>query len=317
VTAPIRIGTCSFADEALTKWWYPKGVPAKERLGYYAERFDTVEIDSTYYRLPERDTTAAWAERTPDGFVFHIKAFGMMTRHPVKADQLPPDLRGEVEVDHRGRVDHPSREFRSEVFDRFRSALEPLRDAGKLGGILMQFPPYVTMKAASFDYLEWAQEQLGGDEMLVEFRHRSWLEDDAASSETLAFLERRGATYVMVDAPRTDAKNLVPTVVGATSPTAYLRLHGRNAATWNHRGGSAAERFDYLYSTDELAEWSEPLRRLSTLSERAFVMFNNNGRSAGDGGTPIAQAPTNALMLRDVLREARVPVTDSRQSALM
>jgi uncharacterized protein YecE (DUF72 family) len=181
----------------------------------------------------------------------------------------------------------------------------------------MQFPPYVTMKAASFDYLEWAQEQLGSDEMLVEFRHRSWLEDDAASAETLGFLERRGATYVMVDAPRTDAKNLVPTVVGATSPTAYLRLHGRNAATWNHRGGSAAERFDYLYSTDELAEWSEPLRRLSTLSERAFVMFNNNGRSAGDGGTPIAQAPTNALMLRDVLREARVPVTDSRQSALM
>ena len=120
----------------------------------------------------------------------------------------------------------------------------------------------------------------------------------------------------MVDAPRTEAKNLVPTVVGATSPTAYLRLHGRNAATWNHRGGSAAERFDYLYSTGELAEWSEPLKRLSTLSERAFVMFNNNGRSAGDDGPPIAQAPTNALMLRDVLHDAGVPVTDARRSAL-
>jgi uncharacterized protein YecE (DUF72 family) len=173
------------------------------------------------------------------------------------------------------------------------------------------------MKPASFAYLEWAQEQLGGDEMLVEFRHRSWLENDEAAAETLAFLERRGATYVMVDAPRTDAKNLVPTVVGATSPTAYLRLHGRNAGTWNHRGGSAAERFDYLYSAEELAEWSEPLRRLSTLSERAFVMFNNNGRSAGDdGGPPIAQAPVNALMLRDVLHEAGVPVTDARRSAL-
>jgi uncharacterized protein YecE (DUF72 family) len=234
----------------------------------------------------------------------------------VKADQLPPDLRGEVEVDQRGRVDHPPRELRAEVFDRFHAALEPLREAGKLGGILMQFPPYVVMKPASLEYIEWAQEQLGGDEMLVEFRHRSWLADDA-KAETLAFLERRGATYVMVDAPRTEAKNLVPTVVGATSPTAYLRLHGRNAATWNHRGGSAAERFDYLYSTEELAEWSEPLRRLSTLSERAFVMFNNNGRTAADGGPPIAQAPTNALMLRDVLKHARVPVTDSRQSALM
>jgi uncharacterized protein YecE (DUF72 family) len=234
----------------------------------------------------------------------------------VKADQLPPNLRGEVEVDHRGRVEHPSRELRAEVFDRFHSALQPLREAGKLGGILMQFPPYVTMKPASFAYMEWAQEQLGGDEMLVEFRHRSWLADDASAAETLAFLEHRGATYVMVDAPRTEAKNLVPTVVGATSPTAYLRLHGRNAATWNHRGGSAAERFDYLYSTGELAEWSEPLKRLSTLSERAFVMFNNNGRSAGDDGPPIAQAPTNALMLRDVLHEAGVPVTDARRSAL-
>ena len=119
-------------------------------------------------------------------------------------------------MDHRGRVDHPSRELRAEVFDRFHAALEPLRDAGKLGGILMQFPPYVVMKPASLEYIEWAQEQLGGDEMLVEFRHRSWLEDDA-KAETLAFLERRGATYVMVDAPRTEAKNLVPTVVGATS----------------------------------------------------------------------------------------------------
>src|SRR6478736_4814400 len=108
-----------------------------------AELFDTVEENSSYYAIPTAEAAAAWARRTPDGFVFHVKAFGMMTRHPVKADQLPPDLRGEVEVDHRGRVDHPSRELRAEVFDRFRAALEPLREAGKLGGILMQFPPYV------------------------------------------------------------------------------------------------------------------------------------------------------------------------------
>ena len=317
MSATVRIGTCSWADESLVKAWYPPNARTAEgRLRHYAELFDTVEVNSSYYAIPTAEAAAAWARRTPDGFVFHVKAFGMMTRHPVKADQLPPDLRGEVEVDHRGRVEHPSRELRAEVFDRFHSALQPLREAGKLGGILMQFPPYVTMKPASFAYMEWAQEQLGGDEMLVEFRHRSWLADDASAAETLAFLEDRGATYVMVDAPRTEAKNLVPTVVGATSPTAYLRLHGRNAATWNHRGGSAAERFDYLYSTGELAEWSEPLKRLSTLSERAFVMFNNNGRSAGDDGPPIAQAPTNALMLRDVLQEAGVPVTDARRSAL-
>jgi len=159
VTATVRIGTCSWADESLVKAWYPRTARTAEgRLRHYAELFDTVEVNSSYYAIPTAEAAAAWARRTPDGFVFHVKAFGIMTRHPVKADQLPPDLRGEVEVDHRGRVDHPTREFRAEVFDRFRSALEPLRDTGKLGGILMQFPPYVTMKAASFDYLEWARD---------------------------------------------------------------------------------------------------------------------------------------------------------------
>ena len=143
--------------------------------------------------------------------------------------------------------------------------------------------------------------------MMVEFRHRSWLEPENAP-DTLAFLRELGATYVMVDAPRTEARNLVPTVVATTSPTAYVRLHGRNAATWNVRGRSAAERFDYLYSREELGEWTEPLRELSSLSEGTYVMFNNNGRSAGPEG-PIAQAPTNAHMLVDVLREAGVAVT--------
>jgi uncharacterized protein YecE (DUF72 family) len=177
----------------------------------------------------------------------------------------------------------------------------------------MQFPPYITRKQASLEYLEWAKERLGGDEMMVEFRHRSWLEPEHAD-ETLGFLRSLGATYVMVDAPRTDARNLVPTVVAATSGTAYLRLHGRNAATWNVRGRSAAERFDYLYSPEELSEWSTPLRELSSLSERTYAMFNNNGRSAGPEG-PIAQAPTNAEMLREILKAEGVAVTDSPRSA--
>ena len=220
---------------------------SEARLGHYAARFDTVELNASYYALPSPDAAAAWARRTPPGFVFHVKAFGMMTRHPVKPEQLPTDLRDEAETDARGRIERPSRELRAEVFTRFRAALEPLREAGKLGGILMQFPPYITRKQASLEYLEWAKERLGGDEMMVEFRHRSWLEPEHAD-ETLGFLRSLGATYVMVDAPRTDARNLVPTVIGATSDTAYLRLHGRNAATWNARGRSAAERFDYLYS---------------------------------------------------------------------
>ena len=296
------------------KTWYPSSVRSSEdRLHHYAERFDTVELNASYYALPSPDAAAAWARRTPDGFVFHVKAFGMMTRHPVKAEQLPADLRAEAPLDDRGRVERPSRELRAEVFRRFRAALEPLREAGKLGGILMQFPPYVTLKPASVEYLEWAKEQLGGDEMMVEFRHRSWLEP-GASARTLDFLRSLGATYVMVDAPRTAAKNLVPTVVGVTSGTAYLRLHGRNAATWNVRGRSAAERFDYLYSADELEEWSRPLRERASLSERTYAMFNNNGRPHSAGGD-IAQAPTNAQMLREILQADGVPVTDSPRAA--
>src|ERR1700751_4735591 len=114
-----------------------------------------------------------WAERTPDGFTMHIKAFGLMTRHPVKAEVVPEDLRAEMPVDDRGRIDRPPRELRAEVYRRFLAALEPLRAAGKLGGILFQLPPYIVYKDASLEYLTWAREELDGYEMLVEFRHRS------------------------------------------------------------------------------------------------------------------------------------------------
>jgi uncharacterized protein YecE (DUF72 family) len=244
-----------------------------------------------------------WAERTPAGFVMHVKAFGLMTRHPVKVEVLPEDLRDAMPVDERGRVDRPPRELRGEVFHRFLASLEPLRSSGKLGGILMQLPQYVVFKESSFEYLEWAREQLANDEMLVEFRHRSWL-DDANRAETLSFLERIGATYVTVDAPKSEeAKNLVPTVPAVTSETAYVRFHGRNLTTWNKRGGSAAERFDYLYSEQELAEWVPTLRELAGESEQAFALFNNNA-TAQDPRNPLArvsQAATNAVELRSLL----------------
>jgi uncharacterized protein YecE (DUF72 family) len=322
--ATVRVGTCSWADETLTKVWYPRHVRSGEaRLRHYAERFDTVEANSTYYRLPDAELVGTWAERVPDGFTMHVKAFGLMTRHPVKVEALPEDLRDAMPVDDRGRVDRPPRELRAEVFRRFHRALEPLRERGKLGGILLQFPSYVVFKDVSLDYLAWAVEQLDGDEPLVEFRHRSWLDEDNRD-QTLAFLESVGASYVIVDAPRTEAKNLVPPVVARTSGTAYVRFHGRNASTWNKRTGSAAERFDHLYSYEELDEWVEPLRELAGEAESVYAMFNNNGRSqmpstglegldpeeiAGDPAKgEVAQAPANALMLRRLLADAGVPV---------
>lgn len=317
MAAAIRIGTCSWADESLTRYFYPPQVKgAEERLRYYAERFDTVEANSTYYRLPTREMVERWAERTPAGFIMHVKAFGVMTRHPVKVEQLPTDLRDEAPADGRGRVDRPPREFRSEVFRRFHEALEPLREAGKLGGILMQFPPYIVPKPASLSYLEWARDQLAGDEMLVEFRHASWL-DEEHRAETLGFLERHGMTYVIVDAPRLESRNVLPTVVATTSPTAYVRFHGRNAETWSKRVRTAAERFDYLYSEEELHEWVPTLGDLAEKAESVYAMFNNNGRSTipspGLGehaeGETVAQAPVNAEMLRRLLLEAKLPAT--------
>jgi uncharacterized protein YecE (DUF72 family) len=307
VTAPVRIGTCSFADEALVKAWYPKEVKTGEqRLRWYAERFDTVEIDSTYYRMPDAKTVAQWAERVPDGFVFHMKAFAPMTRHPVRLEVLPEELRGGVEPDARGRVDRMPRDVRAEVFRLFRDALEPMREAGKLRGILLQLAPYVVYRDHSLEYLEWARGQLPGHDLLVEFRHRSWLDDDNRAA-TLAFLEQHGLSLVVVDAPRSEARNLIPTVVATTSPTAYVRFHGRNAATWNKRGGSAADRFDYVYPETELAEWVEPMRELAGEAEQVFALFNTNARSGG-----VAQGPDNAQRLAAVLRANGVAVTPPR-----
>jgi uncharacterized protein YecE (DUF72 family) len=306
--AVLRVGTCSWADESLSKYWYPRGVKAGDRLPWYATHFDTVEVDSTYYSLPVEQMVSRWAERTPEDFVMHVKAFGVMTRHPVKSEQLPPDLRDEAPLDEKGRVDRPPREFRAEIFRRFHEALEPLRASGKLGGILFQLPPYVVYKDRSLEYLEWAKEQLAGDEMCVEFRHASWL-DEENRQETLRFLEQLGATHVIVDSPRMEgARNVSPTVFALTSPTLYVRFHGRNAGTWNKRGGGAQERFDHLYTEDELREWVEPLRELAGESDQAFALMNTNKWSDDGKGGMIPQGAANAQALRALLEAEGVPV---------
>lgn len=307
----VRIGTCSFADEALTKVFYPPGLrTGPERLAHYATAFDTVEVDSTFYRLQPPETVAKWADAVPEGFVFHVKAFAPMTRHGVKHEALPEPLRSLLQPDDRGRVERMPRDVRAEAFRLFREMVAPLREAGKLGAVLLQLAPYVVVKPRSLEYLEWAHAQLDGYDVVVEFRHRSWFEDEHRA-ETLSFLEANRFGNVVVDAPRSRAKNLIPTVIAVTSPTAYVRFHGRNAATWNVRGGSAAERFDYLYPVEELQEWVEPMRRLAGEAEQAFALMNTNayGPSPHDPGRLVAQGPENGLALARVLRGAGVPAT--------
>lgn len=275
VGATVRIGTCSWADEGLLRAWYPRGVStAEKRLRFYAERFDVVEVDSPYYALPDPDVTRRWAARTPDAFTFHVKASAAMTWH----EGVPTDA----------------------DFAAFRAALEPLELSGKLRGVLLQYHPRFTKSAEAKAELARAPARLEPLVPLVEFRHRSWMEPEERA-DTLAFLEAHGLAYVSVDSPPTRASNVSPRVAAATHHVAYVRFHGRNAATWNVRGArSAAERFDWLYSEEELAEWVEPLRRLAEEAAEVYALFNNNRDDF---------APRSAAILRHLLDEAGVPAT--------
>ena len=272
--AVVRLGTCSWADEGLLSAWYPRGVStAEKRLRFYAERFDVVEVDSPYYALPDPAVTERWARRTPDGFTFHVKASAAMTWH----EGEPTDA----------------------AFREFRGALEPLELSGKLRGVLLQYHPRFTKSDAAKAELARAPGRLEPLVPLVEFRHRSWM-DEAERADTLAFLEEHGLAYVSLDSPRTRASNVSPRVAAATHRVAYVRFHGRNAQTWNVRGGIAADRFDWLYSEEELAEWVGPLARLAEEADEVYAMFNNNRDDF---------APRSAQLLRGLLDEAGIAAT--------
>ena len=261
----------------MVRTWYPPAVrTAADRLRYYAAQFDTVEVDSSFYGLPTSDTARLWAERTPPGFMFHIKAFGMLTRHGVKPDRLPVPLRSahDLEVDRQGRIVHPSPELRREAFAYFSDALEPLRTEGKLGLVLMQFPPYFVANEANREYIAFSTGLLAPDRVAVEFRHASWVGPEEIET-TLELFGSLGAAYVCVDEPRLRGPSVLPPITAVTADLAYVRLHGRNAATWNARVESAAKRFEYLYTEAELGEWVGPVRQLQEQTATTYVMFNN------------------------------------------
>jgi uncharacterized protein YecE (DUF72 family) len=272
--ATIRIGTCSFADEGLLKAWYPRGVSSpKARLAYYAARFDTVEVDSPYYHLPDPAVTRNWAERTPPEFTFHAKAHKTMTFH----DGEPTD----------------------EAFAEFRAALEPLELSGKLSGVLLQYHPRFTKSAQALAELERVPERIAPLVPLVEFRHRSWMEPEERD-DTLAFLERTGLAYVSLDTPMTRASNVVARHAVATHPVAYVRFHGRNAKTWNIKAEKSSERFNWMYSAEELEEWVPKLERLTDDADEVYAMFNNNRDDF---------APRSGAILRGLLEEAGLAAT--------
>jgi uncharacterized protein YecE (DUF72 family) len=256
------------------KRWYPRGVSSPAtRLAYYAERFDTVEIDSPFYHLPSPETAAKWAERTPAGFVFNAKASAEMTGHR-DAD-------------------------REESFAAFREALAPLEESGKLRGVLLQYHPSIKKSDEAKEELTRVRALLDPLVPLVEFRHRSWLEQ-WERDDTFSFLEQHGCAYVSVDSPKTRASNVLPRVSAVTHRVAYIRFHGRNWKTWNIRGGKSSDRFDWMYSAEELAEWVGPIERLAGEADEVYALFNNNRDDF---------APQSANILRGLLDEAGVPAT--------
>jgi len=275
----VMVGTCSWTDPTLTQQtdWYPKrSMRAGDRLRYYASQFSLVEVDGTYYRPPTQDLARSWVERTPSGFCFDVKAFGLLTGHPVAPVTLWADVKKLVASEPSGKsrvyaYDLPT-DVLEEAWARFVGALSPLFEAGRLGAVLLQYPQWFVPSMANRDELSRLPGRLGKLVGCVEFRSPAWLAADERS-RTLGLLRELGLAHVVVDAPRASGLHAVLEV---TRPDlAVVRFHGRADSTWGARNPSAAQRFRYLYSEAELLEWAPRARELAERASRVHLLMNN------------------------------------------
>jgi len=266
----ILIGTSGYSFPDWVGPFYPAGIDRSRMLDYYARQFATVEVNATYYRIPPPSTMFSMERKTPPGFEFVVKANQEMTH----SQSLDPEL------------------YRS-----FHRALDPLRIAGKLSGVIAQFPFAFKRSASGEELLRSMKRMFGDVPLFVEFRHASWIRE-----ETFQLLETERIGYVSVDEP--DLPGLVPPIARATASIAYIRLHGRNKVNWWGAGersgaggsrsgtGGSGDRYDYLYSETELKEWAEKIRDISAKTAKTFVFFNN---------CHVGQAATNAKLMRRLL----------------
>ncbi|MCG5437305.1 DUF72 domain-containing protein [Micromonospora foliorum] len=284
----ILVGTASWTDRTLLdSGWYPQTADTPEkRLAYYARQFPLVEVDATYYSPPAEATARLWAERTPAGFTFNIKAFSLLTGHPTRVSALYKDLRPETDKKNVYPDDLPAQSY-EEVWTRFLSALDPLVEAGKLGALLFQFPPWFTIKRANKQYLLEVAKRCAPLRPVYEFRHASWFDGDNAD-ETLAFLREHKLPYVCVDMPQGHRSSLPP-VLAATADLAVMRFHG-HSDKWTSK--DIHEKFGYHYSKRELADWAPKLRELADEAGQTHVLMNNCYRD---------YAQTNAKTLAGLL----------------
>jgi uncharacterized protein YecE (DUF72 family) len=249
----IRVGTAGWTDRTLiAAGWYPAEASTPERrLRYYASQFPLVEVDSSYYALPAERTARAWAERTPAGFTFNVKAFSLFTQHPTPVRALPADLREAAGQAGKDRVylKDVDPAVANAAWDRFLAALGPLRAA---------------------DYIVACAERAAPDRVCVEFRNRTWMTEDN-QRETLDFLAGHGLPYVCVDEPQ-GYPSSIPPVLAATSDLAVVRMHG-HSDKWTSK--QIAEKFGYRYDEAELDEWAGRLRGLAGQADTTHVLFNN------------------------------------------
>lgn len=274
----ILVGTASWTDKTLIEshaFYPPSCNSAEARLRYYASIFPLVEVDSSYYGMPSASNSALWAERTPPGFVFDVKAFRLFTGHQTEPKCLPKDIQAELPKTDKKNLyykDIPAPIIEA-LWARFFAALEPLRAADKLGAVLFQFPHWVTATPKSIAHVEHCAERARPLLTAFEFRHESWFNEKHRES-TLRMEREYGIVHVIVDAP-SDVQNRVHSVWEATSPAlAIVRLHGRNAQTWSG-AESAAERFNYDYADEELEGLASPIQDIASRVARTHVLFNN------------------------------------------
>jgi len=294
----ILVGTASWSDPGFVERWYPPKLPAGERLSWYARQFEMVEVNSTFYAVPERRLVERWCRSTPDDFTFDVKLHKLLSRHSATLKSLPAGLQGVTESDAKGKV-RLTPKIEQALLDEIVAAVEPMRAAGKFGAFLLQLSPAFSPRQHELSELEGLLARLNPLGMVVELRNRSWTKNENLE-QTLEFFRRQQTTLSLVDAPNEEHFTIMPSALNeVTNPAlAYLRLHGRNAEAYL-RGKTVAERFYYDYSDAEISEVAERARKLAGGAEKVHVVFNNNA---------LDFAPHAALRLRAALGQiARGP----------
>jgi uncharacterized protein YecE (DUF72 family) len=291
VSGEVLVGTASWSDPGFVARWYPKKMPAGERLGWYAQHFELVEVNSTFYSVPEPRMVERWCATTPDDFTFDVKLHQLFSFHSTPAKLLPPELQRRVNTDAKGKV-KSTPDLQEALLKTFLRAIRRIRDARKLGVLLLQLSPAFSPRKHQLSELEPLIEMLSDYELAIEFRNRNWAVGDQMESTT-DFLRKHRAIFVNVDAPASDHFTVMPSDVDEVTNTkiAYLRLHGRNAKAYI-TGKTVASRFNYDYKDEEIVEVADRSNELARRARDVHVIFNNNN---------LDYAPRAALRLRKAL----------------